>query len=308
MAEPDRFDPSTFAILVVDDEVMNRDMLCRRLDRRGYFTLSAADGQEALDLIEGTGCDLVLLDVQMPGMSGIEVLEAIRAKRGPDQLPVIMASARSDTDIVTTALAKGANDYVAKPLDFPIVLARVQTQLAMRAAVEALKATEARYRMLAELSADMISLHGPDGRFQFASPACRELLGYEPEEMLDLQLFELFHPKDREALPTSAADFPEAATLVLRLRRKDAVYVWVEMKIRAQRGSRSGKVTDLQCSTRDVSFYVDAWASPPVEGAHTPLPVQRIPTHPDVAASVMAHRERLVAATEEPPPIRRKKP
>ena len=119
----------TGKLLVVDDNEMNRDMLSRRLSRRGHTVVMAENGQKALELIEQQSFDVVLLDIMMPGISGIEVLEIIRRSYSASDLPVIMATAKADSEDVVAALKLGANDYVIKPLDFPIVLARVQAQL-----------------------------------------------------------------------------------------------------------------------------------------------------------------------------------
>ena len=116
-------------LLVVDDNEMNRDMLSRRLSRHGHTVVTAGNGQESLELIEQQPFDLILLDIMMPGISGIEVLKTIRQSYSASELPVIMVTAKGDSEDVVTALKLGANDYVIKPLDFPIVLARVQTQL-----------------------------------------------------------------------------------------------------------------------------------------------------------------------------------
>ena len=116
-------------LLVVDDNEMNRDMLSRRLSRRKHTVITAENGQQALDLIEKESFDVILLDIMMPGISGIEVLKLIRQSYSASELPVIMVTAKSDSEDVVTALKLGANDYVIKPLDFPVVLTRVETQL-----------------------------------------------------------------------------------------------------------------------------------------------------------------------------------
>ncbi|MCP4257582.1 MAG: response regulator [Planctomycetes bacterium] len=116
-------------LLVVDDNEMNRDMLSRRLSRRNHTVKTAENGQQALDLIDKESFDVILLDIMMPGISGIEVLKIIRQFYSASELPVIMVTAKGDSDDVVTALKLGANDYVIKPLDLPVVLARVQTQL-----------------------------------------------------------------------------------------------------------------------------------------------------------------------------------
>ena len=124
----------TARLLVVDDNEMNRDMLSRRLERAGYHVQTAVDGASALDLLAAEPIDLVLLDVEMPGLSGLDVLREVRKTRTSLQLPILMATARSDSQDVVEALEAGANDYVIKPLDFPIVLARVGAQLRLRPA------------------------------------------------------------------------------------------------------------------------------------------------------------------------------
>lgn len=124
------------ALLVVDDDEANRDLLARRLERRGHAVATADGGPRALELIAGRRFDLVLLDVMMPGMSGLDVLRQVRRTAGPTELPVIMATARHQSEDIVEALRAGANDYVTKPLDFPVVLARINTQLAMKWAVD----------------------------------------------------------------------------------------------------------------------------------------------------------------------------
>ena len=121
-------------LLVVDDNADNRDLLARRLEKRGYQVRLACDGAEALAAVAASGIDLVLLDVMMPGLSGLEVLRRVRQTHSEIELPVVMATARSDSEDVVEALSLGANDYVTKPLDFPVVLARIETLLRTRGA------------------------------------------------------------------------------------------------------------------------------------------------------------------------------
>ncbi len=129
----DKFDGS---LLVVDDSEMNRDMLARRLVRRGYTVAAAENGRQALGMIADQPYDLIILDIMMPGLSGLEVLEELRRRYAPSELPVIMATAKDQSEDIVQALRLGANDYVTKPLDFPVVLARVQTQLSLVRAMQ----------------------------------------------------------------------------------------------------------------------------------------------------------------------------
>ena len=132
-------------ILVVDDTPANRDMLSRRLARHGYEVDVAPDGESALRALDRSPdrpFDLVLLDVMMPGLNGLDVLRAVRRTRAATDLPVIMATARDASHDVVEALELGASDYVTKPLDFPVVLARVRTQLSLKRAVEQIRELE----------------------------------------------------------------------------------------------------------------------------------------------------------------------
>jgi len=138
-------------LLVVDDNEMNRDMLSRRLVRIGHKVEVAEGGLQALEMIEATDFDIVLLDIMMPGIDGYETLERIRADHDSGDLPVIMATAKDASEDVVVALKLGANDYVTKPFDFPVVLARVQTQLQLKRSREAL--ARAHRRMKKDLEA-----------------------------------------------------------------------------------------------------------------------------------------------------------
>jgi len=127
-------DSAEATLLVVDDNEANRDMLARRLRRQGYEVDTAVDGPQALSKIEEAVPDLVLLDIMMPGMSGLEVLRYLRNLYDRAELPILMATAKTDSEDVVQALAIGANDYVTKPIDFPVLLARVASHLQTRAA------------------------------------------------------------------------------------------------------------------------------------------------------------------------------
>jgi diguanylate cyclase (GGDEF)-like protein len=125
---------SRTTLLVVDDEPMNRDVLERRLARAGYRVLTADSGQAALEIAASHRVDLILLDVMMPGMDGIETLRRLRHTRAVSELPVIMVTAKDSTENVVEAFDAGANDYVTKPVDFAVAQARIRTQLTARRA------------------------------------------------------------------------------------------------------------------------------------------------------------------------------
>jgi DNA-binding response OmpR family regulator len=124
--------PNATRLLVVDDNEDNRDMLARRLRRRGYEVETADSGAAALESIETTPFDAVLLDVMMPRISGLEVLAKVRTRFSKSELPVLMATARSDSEDVVEALRLGANDYVTKPVNLDEVISALQVALAKK--------------------------------------------------------------------------------------------------------------------------------------------------------------------------------
>jgi sigma-B regulation protein RsbU (phosphoserine phosphatase) len=129
-------------LLIVDDEELNRTGLTRRLQRHEYEVFAASNGREAIELLGGRRFDLVLLDIMMPGMNGLEVLKFLRRIDTLLDLPIIMVTAKGESEDMVEALELGANDYVTKPFDFPVVLARIRNQLALRQAVAQVKELE----------------------------------------------------------------------------------------------------------------------------------------------------------------------
>jgi DNA-binding response OmpR family regulator len=127
------------AILVVDDSRTVLHVIGRRLTRLGHATILAQDGATALDMLQSRPCALVLLDMVMPGLSGLRTLREIRATPALQDVPVIMMTARSDSAAVVDALAAGADDHIAKPLDFAALAARIDRILSRAAAIADLK-------------------------------------------------------------------------------------------------------------------------------------------------------------------------
>jgi two-component system, OmpR family, response regulator len=131
------------SILVVDDSRTNLNVLGRRLSHLGHLSVLCDNGPEALALIAARGFDLVLLDMVMPGMSGLHVLREIRANRETIDLPVIMVTGRSDSAAAIEALSAGADDHVAKPFDFDVLAARIDRVLSRAGRIADLKRANA---------------------------------------------------------------------------------------------------------------------------------------------------------------------
>jgi signal transduction histidine kinase len=112
-------------MLIVDDESLNREMLIRRLQREGCHPAGARTGQEALELLRREKFDVILLDMQMPGMNGIEVLQVLKSDAQFRHLPVVMLSALTDVDRVARSIELGAEDYLPKPINAVLLRARL---------------------------------------------------------------------------------------------------------------------------------------------------------------------------------------
>ncbi len=126
--------PDPGSLLLVDDDERVHTLLSPYLERNGFTVTGIRDGTQALEWLEKDCPDLILLDILMPGLSGLDILKRVRQQRPPTELPVIMATAKDEGQDVVAALKLGANDYVTKPFDYAVVLARVQTQFSAQAA------------------------------------------------------------------------------------------------------------------------------------------------------------------------------
>ena len=117
-------------ILLVEDNEMNRDMLSRRLQRRGYTVLIAVDGQQGLDMAIAEKPDLILLDMSLPVLDGWEVAKRLKSDDGLKAMPVIALTAHAMAGDRERALEAGCDDYDSKPVELPRLLQKIETLLA----------------------------------------------------------------------------------------------------------------------------------------------------------------------------------
>ena len=120
-------------ILVVDDNPANVDILCARLTAHGYEMVTAADGEEALAAVRTHQPDLILLDVMMPKLDGIEVCRRLRADTSQPFIPIVLVTAKADSKDVVAALDAGGDEYLTKPVDHTALVARVKSMLRIKA-------------------------------------------------------------------------------------------------------------------------------------------------------------------------------
>ena len=120
-------------ILIADDQPMNVDILQTRLAVHGYELLTAADGEEALGVARAQLPDLILLDIMMPKMDGLEVCRLLKGDAALPFMPIIMVTAKADTKDIVAGLEAGADEYLTKPVDQAALVARVKSMLRIKA-------------------------------------------------------------------------------------------------------------------------------------------------------------------------------
>jgi diguanylate cyclase (GGDEF)-like protein/PAS domain S-box-containing protein len=246
------------SLLVVDDESMNRDLMARRLSRRGFNAALACSGQEALEWIGSHHVDLMLLDVEMPDLNGFEVLKTIRETYSPAQLPVIMVTGKASSDSIVAALAAGANDYVTKPIDFPVVLARIQNQLSRKHAEEALRESEERYALAARAANDGLWDWDLVSNKIYFSPRWKSMLGWEEHEISDNpdEWFRRIHPDDvdriRALINAHLEEMTPHCEDEYRILHRDGNYLWMLGRALAVRDA-SGKAYRMAGSQTDIT-------------------------------------------------------
>ncbi len=246
-------------ILIVDDEEANRDLLSKRLRRNGFDVKDLASGEAALRRIEEVPFDLILLDLLMPGMSGIELLTQLRTRYSSAALPVIMLTAVTEANNIAEALDLGANDYITKPVDFVVAMARIKAVLARSRAEKALYKSEERFELAARGNNDGIWDWDLKTDIVYYSPRWLSLLGLsetDPIENSPTTWLERVHPVDRVALEKSLQDHLAGSTPTLlgayRMRHSDSHYRWMSLRGMAVR-SEDGRPYRMVGSQSDIT-------------------------------------------------------
>src|ERR1022692_3659371 len=250
---------NTNPLLLVDDDLTNQDLLSRRLKRAGYANEVAGSGYEALDVLARREVELVLLDSMMPGLSGIELLRQLRQRFSPARLPIIMVTALGESERVVEALNLGANDYISKPVDFPVALARIKAQLERKRAEHALRESEERYALAARGANDGLWDWDLETQRVYFSPRWKAMLGYEEAEIGDgpEEWLSRVHKEDRATLGAELAAHWNATAnkecaIEHRVLHKDGSYRWMLSRGVVERDGQ-GKATRMAGSQTDIT-------------------------------------------------------
>ena len=244
-------------LLVVDDDDTNRALLARLFEGKGFQVEGACSGAEGLSRVRDGQIDLVLLDLHMPGLSGFDVLKELRTTHTPGALPVVILTGFGETKDLVEAFELGANDYVTKPIDFPVVLARIKTQLARQQAERALKESEERYALAVRGANDGIWDWRLDISEGYFSPRWRSVLGYDEQALLrSLDVWwDRVHPNDLGPLKAALNEHLVGSTTHFeyehRVQSSPDSYRWVLARAVAVRDAKgvavrvAGSLTDI---------------------------------------------------------------
>jgi PAS domain S-box-containing protein len=251
-------------ILNVDDYPANLYVRSGILRKAGYRVIEANSGREALDRIVADRPDLVVLDVQMPDIDGLEVCRRVRSTPDLASLLILHVSATATTtDSVVLGLDNGADGYLTDAVSPEVILATVRSLLRMRRAEEErndaqrrLAETEGRVSRLMENLTDVVYRLRlrPDRAFEYVSPAVATLTGYSPEEYYaDSELAaKLVYPEDLPALDGLRHFQGGSRSIVLRWRCRDGRLIWTEHRVFGIRDAQ-GRLLALEGVARDIT-------------------------------------------------------
>jgi diguanylate cyclase (GGDEF)-like protein/PAS domain S-box-containing protein len=251
-------DSQACRVLIVDDNEMNRDMLARRLERKGYSVRVAENARCLRERVQNEAVDLLLLDVEMPEISGLDALQSLRQFYSATELPIIMVTAKQQSEDIVKALDLGANDYLTKPVDFAVALARIRTQVSQVLAEKALRVSEERYALAAQGANDGLWDWNLQDNFIYFSPRWKTMLGYQeneignrPEEWMDR-----IHDADRERVKNEIDAHRKGITphfeSEIRIQHKDGGFRWVLSRGLAVRDA-SGNALRMAGSQTDIT-------------------------------------------------------
>ncbi len=246
------------SLLVVCGDAINRDLILHRLLRHGYDVSVAHGAEDALAAIASGSIDMVVLDCEKPEAKGPGILQSIRRTHGPDRVPILMVIHNSGGEGVTAALAAGANDTVTRPIDFSVLIARIQTQMSRKRAEEALRESEERYALAARGANDGLwDWDLTTNRMRF-SPRWKAMLGWEEHEIGDdpEEWFRRIHPDDADRVRADVAAHLAEQTPhyedEYRMLHHDGNYLWMQGRGIANRNAQ-GEAYRMAGSQTDIT-------------------------------------------------------
>lgn len=249
-------------ILLIEDEDPHAELIQRAFEDQSsqvhiHRVRSLTEARAHMLLQEPA---LIIADWRLPDGESMELLPN---HNDPLATPIILMTSYGNERIAVEALKSGALDYVVKSpesmLDMPHLAERAIEQWAARAErvrmQRALLDSEAQFRLLAENASDMISRLATDGSFLYVSPACENILGYTPEELVGTVSFDFIHEEDRPLIKNLFKENPLESTYTVALRAltKNGNYIWLETSARAVLDRKTGDILEVHSASRDIT-------------------------------------------------------
>ncbi|MFM7409084.1 MAG: diguanylate cyclase [Cuspidothrix sp.] len=182
------FNPQDCTILIVDDLIQNIQVLGRTLETQGYSITYALSGKEALQRLQAIQPDLILLDLLMPEMSGLEVCDIIKKNPEYFHIPILFLTASHEEEHLIEAFEKGAADYVTKPFRATELLARVRTHIQLKRQTRQLQQSEQKLNTIVTYIKDGILIIDEAGVVKFANPAAAQMFDRKLSDLINHEL------------------------------------------------------------------------------------------------------------------------
>lgn len=247
--------PSRGTILIVNDSTDHLVLMSKLLQNKGYRTVVAHDGAKGYAVLLSDRPDLVISDVSMPGIDGVELCRLIRNHPELGLTPIILFSAIcQDAEMMVRGLEAGADDYVEIPHDSSVFLAKVSRLVERSRYQQTLAANETLYRDVVENARDIIYYHDLHGNYLAVNRAVESITGYSRDEALQMNIADTVAPEYLDQARHMIARKLAGETVTayrLKIVAKDGRQIAVEVNTRLVR--RHGEVTGVQGIARDVT-------------------------------------------------------
>jgi PAS domain S-box-containing protein len=255
-------------ILIVEDDPAVAALISGVAEKRGHSTKIASSAEEAQDIWLSERQPLIILDLNLPGVSGIDFCKWVRSKETTNKDTfVLISTANNKIETFHEVLNAGANDYLPKPVQPGLLAIRLDVaehtigQIIRKRKLEGeVDRNEKRFRLISENSRDLVCTHSPDGKITYASPSSHNLIGYTQEELIGKSFEELKLDLNAAPLNTNMskdeANGQIESTQTWRVKHKEGQEVWLETYTQTGEEFEKPELKEIYSYSRDVTDRV----------------------------------------------------